>query len=215
MSAGQPDGSASPPRKRLAVKPDPLGHPASESSLWNLPNELTMLRLVLVIPFAWLLIAYGHQDWARITAAVIFLIAAVTDFFDGAIARKRNLVTNFGKIADPIADKALTGCALIILSALGDLAWWVTIVILAREIIVTLARFWVIRYAVIPASRGGKAKTVAQLIAIFMYLLPLTGIPATVRAWIMGIAVVLTVVTGVDYVVRAIRVHKKGPRPSA
>ncbi len=212
MNAGQPDGSASPPHKRLAVKPDPLGYPASGSSLWNLPNELTMLRLVLVIPFAWLLISYGNQDWARITAAFVFVVAAITDFLDGALARRRNLVTTFGKIADPIADKALTGSALIILSWLGDLSWWVTIVILAREVIVTAMRFWVIQYAVISASRGGKAKTVAQLMAIFLYLLPLTGVLATGRAVIMAVAVVLTVLTGLDYAVRAVRVREKGKR---
>lgn len=195
--------------------PDPVGHPLSESALWNLPNALTMSRLVLVIPFAILLFGWGHDSAARVVCAGIFAVASVTDFFDGAIARKRNLVTTFGKIADPIADKALTGTALIGLSVLGDLVWWVTIVILFREAAVTIMRFWVIRYGVIAASRGGKAKTVCQILAIGLYLLPLTGTWATVRIWIMGLALILTVVTGIDYAVRAIHLRATGERAQA
>jgi CDP-diacylglycerol--glycerol-3-phosphate 3-phosphatidyltransferase len=121
----------------------------------------------------------------------------VTDLLDGRLARSRGLITDFGKIADPIADKALTGAALVTLSALGELAWWVTAVILAREISVTLLRFWVIRRGVIAASRGGKLKTLLQVVAIALYVLP--GPPAVVREVVMAAAVAVTVVTGIDY----------------
>ncbi len=204
-----PKGSKSPIKERLTPKPDPVGHPASGSRLWNVPNALTMLRLVLVIPFGILLFGYGEQTSARTAAAVIFALASLTDYFDGALARKHNLVTTFGKIADPIADKALTGVALVGLSYLGDLPWWVTIVILAREIAVTGLRFWVIRHGVIAASRGGKAKTVTQIVAILLYLMPLTGFLATFRIWVMGLALVLAVVTGIDYLVRALKVRQR------
>lgn len=209
----QPHAVKPPIRERLTPKPDTVSHPDSGSPLWNIPNALTMLRLVLVVPFAILLFGYGNDSVARSVAAVIFVIAAVTDFFDGALARKYGIVTTFGKIADPLADKALTGVALIGLSYLNELPWWVTIVILIREIGVTLIRFWVIRHGVIAASRGGKAKTVALLIAIFLYLLPLVGPMSTVRAWIMGIAVVLAMVTGVDYLARAINLRNKSTKP--
>ena len=128
----------------------------------------------------------------------------ITDIFDGHLARTYNLVTDFGKIADPIADKAIMGAALICLSALGDLPWWVTGVILGRELGITLLRFCVIRYGVIPASRGGKLKTLTQGMAVGMYVLALTGPLATLRCWVMAAAVVLTVVTGLDYVRQAI-----------
>ncbi|NQU36624.1 MAG: CDP-diacylglycerol--glycerol-3-phosphate 3-phosphatidyltransferase [Actinobacteria bacterium] len=196
-------------RQRLTPKPDPVGHPASGSRLWNVPNGLTMLRLVLVIPFGILLFGYGDQAGARAAAAIIFALASLTDYFDGALARKHNLVTTFGKIADPLADKALTGVALVGLSYLGDLPWWVTIVILAREIGVTILRFWVIRHGVIAASRGGKAKTATQIVAILLYLMPLTGFLATFRIWVMGLALVLAIVTGIDYLIRALKVRQR------
>ena len=102
----------------------------------------------------------------------MFLVASLTDLLDGRIARQRGLITDFGKIADPIADKALTGAALVTLSVQGQLAWWVTAVILARELGVTALRFWVIRHGVIAASRGGKIKTLLQVLAISLYVLP-------------------------------------------
>jgi CDP-diacylglycerol--glycerol-3-phosphate 3-phosphatidyltransferase len=143
---------------------------------------------------------------------VVFGVASVTDRVDGDLARRRGLVTEFGKLADPLADKALTGTALVGLSALGLLPWWVTLVILVREIGVTLLRFWVIRHGVIPASRGGKLKTLVQSVAIGLYLLPLSGVPASLAAWTMGLAVLLTVVTGVDYVVRALTLRQTSAR---
>ncbi len=142
----------------------------------------------------------------------MFAIASVTDHLDGNLARSRGLVTDFGKIADPIADKALTGAALIGLSLLGELWWWVTVVIAVREIGVTLLRFWVIRHGVIPASRGGKAKTLVQIVAIGLYLLPFPHWFDAARWILMGVAVVLTVATGVDYLVRALRLRARGKR---
>ncbi len=178
--------------------------------LMNLPNALTVLRLILVPVFLLALFAQGGHDptW-RWIAWAIFAIAAVTDRYDGHIARKRGQVTDFGKIADPIADKALTGSALIGLSMLGDLAWWITLVILVREIGITLLRFAVIRYGVIAASPGGKAKTFVQIIAIGLYILPLPAFLTWVATGMMALAVVLTVVTGIDYLVRAWGVYAR------
>ena len=191
--------------------PDHAGDPAQAPSRLNIPNALTVLRLLLVPLFAWLLLRDGGDDAAsRIWSAVVFMLASLTDLVDGEIARRQNTVTTFGKIADPIADKALTGAALIGLSYLGELPWWVTVVILTREIGVTLLRFWVIRRGVIPASRGGKAKTVAQMVAILMYLLPLTGWLVTAREVVMGVALLLTIGTGIDYVLRAQRLRAAG-----
>ncbi|MBW5486347.1 CDP-diacylglycerol--glycerol-3-phosphate 3-phosphatidyltransferase [Streptomyces bambusae] len=183
----------------------------NQASLWNIANILTMVRLLLVPGFVLLLLAEGGYDPAwRALAWAAFAIAMITDLFDGHLARTYNLVTDFGKIADPIADKAIMGSALICLSWLGDLPWWVTGVILGRELGITLLRFWVIRYGVIPASRGGKMKTLAQGTAVGMYVLALTGLLATMRFWVMAVAVVLTVVTGLDYVRQAIVLRRRG-----
>ncbi|MFB6708237.1 CDP-diacylglycerol--glycerol-3-phosphate 3-phosphatidyltransferase [Streptomyces sp. NPDC056333] len=183
----------------------------NQASLWNIANILTMVRLLLVPGFVMLLLHNGGYDPAwRSFAWAAFAIAMITDLFDGHLARTYNLVTDFGKIADPIADKAIMGAALICLSYLGDLPWWVTGVILFREIGITLMRFWVIRHAVIPASRGGKMKTLAQGTAVGMYVLALTGPLATLRFWVMAVAVVLTVVTGLDYVRQAVVLRRKG-----
>ena len=188
------------------------------AGVWNLPNVLTMLRIALVPFFVWFLIAdapglrseAGVWRWAAVLA---FAVAIYTDKLDGDIARSRNLVTDFGKIADPIADKLLIGSALVMLSVLSELPWWVTVLILVREWGVTALRFFVIRYGVIPASRGGKLKTVVQTAAIFLYLLPL-GSFAPWLVWVafavMMAAVVITVWTGVEYVVEALRIRAKG-----
>ncbi|MEU0438895.1 CDP-diacylglycerol--glycerol-3-phosphate 3-phosphatidyltransferase [Streptomyces sp. NPDC006186] len=182
-----------------------------QASVWNIANLLTMLRLLLVPGFVALMLADGGYDPAwRSFAWAAFAIAMITDLFDGHLARTYDLVTDFGKIADPIADKAIMGAALICLSALGDLPWWVTIVILGRELGITLLRFLVIRYGVIPASRGGKLKTLTQGVAVGMYVLALTGWLATLRFWVMAAAVVLTVVTGLDYVRQAIVLRRRG-----
>ncbi|MGW4874487.1 CDP-diacylglycerol--glycerol-3-phosphate 3-phosphatidyltransferase [Streptomyces chartreusis] len=183
----------------------------NQASVWNIANLLTMLRLVLVPAFVALMLADGGYDPAwRSLAWAAFAIAMITDLFDGHLARAYNLVTDFGKIADPIADKAIMGAALICLSALGDLPWWVTGVILGRELGITLLRFLVIRYGVIPASRGGKLKTLTQGVAVGMYILALTGWLATLRWWVMAAAVVLTVLTGLDYVRQAIVLRRQG-----
>ncbi|WP_309116637.1 CDP-diacylglycerol--glycerol-3-phosphate 3-phosphatidyltransferase [Saccharothrix sp.] len=182
----------------------------------NIANVLTMSRLVLVPVFLYLLFAEGgHSYWWRLAAFGVFAVASVTDHVDGNLARKHGLITDFGKIADPIADKALTGAALVGLSLLGELPWWITVVIAVRELGVTLLRFWVIRHGVIPASRGGKAKTLVQIVAIGLYLLPLPANLELIAVVTMYAAVVLTVVTGVDYVVRAFRLRARGKRAVA
>ncbi|MFE6037963.1 CDP-diacylglycerol--glycerol-3-phosphate 3-phosphatidyltransferase [Streptomyces sp. NPDC056452] len=183
----------------------------NQASLWNIANILTMVRLLLVPGFVMLLLHDGGYDpvW-RSFAWAAFAVAMITDLFDGHLARAYNLVTDFGKIADPIADKAIMGAALICLSSLGDLPWWITGVILFRELGITLMRFWVIRHAVIPASRGGKMKTLAQGTAVGMYVLVLTGPLATMRFWVMMAAVLLTVVTGLDYVRQAVVLRRQG-----
>jgi len=191
--------------------PDRAADPVGDASAVNLPNALTVLRVLCVPLLAVLMLMDGgERGTARDAAAVVFVLASITDLMDGAIARRYGLVTTFGKIADPIADKALTGVALIGLSMLGDLPWWVTLIILFREIGVTVLRFWVIEHGVIPASRGGKLKTVLQTIAITMYL---ADVPldwwATASAIVMALAVILTVVTGLDYVVRAVRLRRQ------
>jgi CDP-diacylglycerol--glycerol-3-phosphate 3-phosphatidyltransferase len=191
--------------------PGPLGAP----SAWNVANALTVLRLLLVPLFVWLLFRDGGAgENTRLLATAAFVVAIITDRFDGDIARKWNMVTNFGKIADPIADKALTGAAFIGLSILGNLPWWVTVVVLFREWGVTALRFWVIRHGVMPASRGGKLKTVLQAIALGLYLLPWQSV--AVLHWtavvFMTAAVIVTIVTGLDYVGRAVRLRAAAKR---
>ncbi len=184
--------------------------------LLNVANALTVSRLVLVPVFLVTLFADGgHQVGWRLIASGVFAVASITDHFDGNLARSRGLVTDFGKIADPIADKALTGSALVGLSLLGELPWWITVVIAAREISVTLLRFWVISYGVIPASRGGKAKTLCQVVGIGLFILPLPTWTNPVRWAVLAVALALTVVTGVDYVIRAVRLRARGRRAVA
>jgi CDP-diacylglycerol---glycerol-3-phosphate 3-phosphatidyltransferase len=185
-------------------------------SAWNLANALTGARLVLVPLFGWLLLHENGQDAAwRLGAFVAFAVASVTDRLDGELARRRGIVTDVGKIADPIADKALIGTALVGLSLLGELWWWVTVLVMVREIGVTALRFVVIRHGVMPASRGGKLKTLLQGVAIALYLLPQEWVPRIVPALFMGLAVAVTVVTGVDYVARAVRLRRTSPRALA
>lgn len=188
---------------------DPIGDPPGQASAWNIANALTVFRLVLVPVFVAVLFAQGgHDDLWRIVAWVVFAVACVTDTIDGDIARKRGLVTEFGKLADPIADKALVGAALIGLSVLGDLPWWVTVVVLIREVGVTLLRFWVIRHGVIPASRGGKLKTLLQNVAIGLFVLPPWGWLHGVAWVVMIAAIIVALVTGIDYVARATRLRR-------
>ena len=194
--SGQPHTDPLVPRARVA----------------NVANVLTGVRMVLVPVFLVLLFfGDGHETFWRIAAFVVFCIAVITDRFDGALARSYGMVTEFGTLADPIADKALIGAALIGLSMLGDLPWWITVVILIREVGITVLRFAVLRHGVIPASRGGKLKTLIQAVAIGLFILPLSGAWLSVAWVIMWAAVVLTVITGVDYVASAIRDSRGRP----
>jgi CDP-diacylglycerol--glycerol-3-phosphate 3-phosphatidyltransferase len=170
---------------------------------------LTLLRLALVPVFLVLLFRDGGDaTGARIVAFAVFSVAMVTDRLDGQLARRRGLVTDVGKIADPIADKALTGAAFIGLSVLGELPWWVTIVVLVREWGITAMRFAVLRYGVLPANRGGKLKTALQALALGLYILPLPDAWEPVQAAAMALAVSVTIVTGVDYVMQAVRLRR-------
>ncbi|HEV7951074.1 MAG TPA: CDP-diacylglycerol--glycerol-3-phosphate 3-phosphatidyltransferase [Glaciihabitans sp.] len=185
--------------------------PASDA---NIANIITVIRIFLAPVFIYLLLADdGAMGPLRYAAAALFIVAIATDSLDGHLARSRNLVTNVGIILDPIADKVLIGGALITLSILGELWWWVTILIMVRELGITLFRFAVLSKRVIPASRGGKLKTVVQSVAIALYLVPLFTIVGewmlVVNAIAMGAALLLTVVTGVDYLVQAWRQNKK------
>lgn len=189
----------------------------STPSPWNIANVVTMVRIALVPVFAVVLLVDDGESMAwRLAATAIFLLAALSDKVDGHLARSRGLVTDLGKLLDPIADKALTGTALVLLWwPLGELPWWVPTIILARELGITLMRMIMLRYAVMPASRGGKIKTVMQVVAISLFLLPLAHLPAEVRdvAWVvMWAAIGVTVVTGVDYLVQGWRLRRDARR---
>jgi CDP-diacylglycerol--glycerol-3-phosphate 3-phosphatidyltransferase len=198
-----------------------MTEPKAKQNNWNLPNALTTLRIVMVPFFGWALLVDGGDSivW-RLVAWVLFVAAMITDKIDGDIARSRNLVTDFGKIADPIADKALTGMAFVGLSIIGELWWWVTVLVLLREWGITLLRFWVIRYGVMAAGSGGKLKTVLQTVALGLFILPLKQLHGgwdtfgMVVWWVavaaMAAAVSLTLVTGADYVVKALAVRRDG-----
>jgi CDP-diacylglycerol--glycerol-3-phosphate 3-phosphatidyltransferase len=187
--------------------------PAAVPSNWNLPNLITVVRILLAPLFMWMLLADNGEDGPlRWWAAALFIVAIATDGIDGAIARRQGLVTDLGKLLDPIADKVLTGGALICLSILGELWWWVTIVILVREVGITIFRFVMLRDRVIPASRGGKLKTVLQSVAISLYLVPLWLLFGDwvhiLNAVVMAAALVMTVVTGIDYLLAARRENR-------
>ena len=205
----------------MTTEPDTERAGTAAPSNWNLPNALTTLRILMVPFFGWAMLADGGDSitW-RVVAWVVFVLAMITDKVDGDIARSRNLVTDFGKIADPIADKALTGMAFVGLSIIGELWWWVTILVLVREWGITLLRVWVIRYGVMAAGSGGKLKTVLQTVALAAFILPLKLLEGGwdtvgdvlwwVAAAVMAAAVALTLVTGVDYVIKALTVRRDG-----
>ncbi len=182
-------------------------------SPWNVANAVTMARIALVPVFAWALLVDGGQSvtW-RLVATGVFVVAALSDRLDGHLARSRGLVTDLGKLLDPIADKALVGAALVLLWwPLDELPWWVPAVILVRELGITAMRMVLLRYAVMPASRGGKIKTVLQTVAITVFLLPLDHLPDLVRltAWVVMVAAIaVTVVTGVDYAAQGWRLRR-------
>ena len=176
----------------------------------QLPNAITVVRILMAPIFLWMLLADGGTDGPlRWWAAVIFIVAIATDGIDGYLARKYEIVTDLGKLLDPIADKVLTGFAFIGLSILGVLPWWITIVVLAREIGITVYRFIVVSDHVLAAAWMGKLKTVAQAVALSLALLPLSTLVGEWVFWVngitMAIAVILTVASGIDYVVTEVR----------
>jgi CDP-diacylglycerol--glycerol-3-phosphate 3-phosphatidyltransferase len=185
----------------------------SQVSNGNIANIITVVRILLAPLFVWLVLLDGgeHGLW-RFIAAGLFIAAIATDGLDGALARKRNLVTNSGIILDPIADKILIGGALIALALVAELPWWVVIVILAREMGITLFRLMVLSNRVIPASRGGKLKTVLQAVTLSSWLVPtwlLLGSWVFILNWVlMGAVIVVTVATGLDYLVKGLRSPK-------
>ena len=185
----------------------------SQVSNGNIANIITVVRILLAPLFVWLvLLDDGEHGIWRFIAAALFIAAIATDGLDGALARKRNLVTNSGIILDPIADKILIGGALIALGLVADLPWWVVIVILAREIGITLFRLMALADRVIPASRGGKLKTVLQAVTLSSWLVPtwlLLGSWVFILNWVlMGAVIVVTVATGLDYLVKGLRSPK-------
>jgi CDP-diacylglycerol--glycerol-3-phosphate 3-phosphatidyltransferase len=187
-----------------------------QASAWNIANALTVLRIALVPVFAWFLLQNsGHSTSYRLLAAGVFVVATATDRVDGDIARARGLVTDFGVVSDPIADKALMGMAFVGLSIIGLLPWWVTVVVLVREFGITALRLLVIRHGVMPASRGGKVKTALQAVAILLYILPLSGFWHTIAVVVMTLAVVVTLATGADYLPRAYTLRNTSPRAQA
>jgi CDP-diacylglycerol--glycerol-3-phosphate 3-phosphatidyltransferase len=218
-ATGAPGPVGAPGPSGAPGAPGPSGAPgaaeadkAAPPGLVNVANALTVARICLVPVFVVCLAQGG--TWWRLAALAAFGGASLTDLLDGELARRRGLVTDFGKIADPIADKALTGAALITLSVIGELPVWVTALILFRELGITALRFAVIRRGVIAASQGGKLKTLLQIIAICLYVLPPSfGLPALIKEVVMGAALVVTLVTGADYVIRAVRMIRK-PKPA-
>jgi CDP-diacylglycerol--glycerol-3-phosphate 3-phosphatidyltransferase len=187
-----------------------LVEPAPAVPLVNLPNALTVLRLLCVPVFALLLLAAssGGDGWL-VAAFVVFTAACITDVVDGHVARSRGLCTDFGAFADPIADKALVGTALVGLSLLGVMPWWATAVVIGREVAVTVLRTAVLRHGVIPASRGGKLKAFSQNCAVALYLLPVAGTAEDLRLPVLLFAVAATVVTGLDYAAGAARAARE------
>ena len=185
---------------------------------WNLPNALTVLRILLVPVFVWLLLREGGDDAAsRWWALGVFSVAIITDRIDGDLARSRGLETDFGRVADPIADKALTGAGFIGLSIIEVIPWWITVVVIARELGITLMRFFVIRHGVMPASRGGKLKTFLQALALAilmapLWTLPLSGLWTAIGWLVLAAAVLVTVVTAVDYVIKALTLRETSDR---
>jgi CDP-diacylglycerol---glycerol-3-phosphate 3-phosphatidyltransferase len=190
---------------------------SGRSANWNLPNAITVVRIILAPVFFWMLLADAGQDtWLRWAAAVLFIVAISTDSLDGHIARSRGLITDLGKILDPIADKLLTSGALVCLSILGELPWWVTAIIIVREVGITIWRLVELRRGnVVPASSGGKLKTVVQSVAISFALMPLWTVFGEWIHWVNGAlmtaAVLLTLWSGLLYVRDAVRLARTAP----
>lgn len=203
-----------PMRGRVASKGD------TPASTGNVANIVTVARILLAPVFIWLLLAdAGEYGVLRYVAAALFILAIATDSLDGQLARRRNLVTDAGIILDPIADKVLIGGALVSLSVLGDVAWWITIVILVREVGITVLRFVALRDHVIPASLLGKIKTWVQIIAISFAIVPLWNVVGdwilTLNFWLLVLAVAITVVSGAEYLWQAWKGRPSRQRPAA
>lgn len=200
------DNVSDEPRRAVGETPD-------KPSNWNVPNVLTVIRIILV-PVYVALLFLGPEDFAwRLWATVVFVVAMLTDLADGHIARKYNLVTDFGKLWDPVADKALTGAAFVSLSILGELPWFFTVIILVREWGITWVRAAIAKYGIMAANKGGKAKTLTQTFALILFSLNLAFLPGPlqVAAWIlMWAALFLTVITGLDYLRHAWAIRQKG-----
>ncbi|MEY2849376.1 MAG: hypothetical protein RI885_2043 [Actinomycetota bacterium] len=210
MSTGRTTG----PRRPNPLRGRVVSAGETPASQGNLANIITVVRILMAPGFVWLLLADGGElGPVRWAAAAVFIVAIATDSVDGILARRRNLVTDLGKILDPIADKVLVGGALVGLSILGELPWWVTVVILARELGITAFRFAVLRSRVIPASRGGKLKTILQSVTLSMFLVPLTTVVGDWILWVDGVlmtaTVVVTVLSGADYLWKAWRVARR------
>ncbi len=190
-----------------------MNETAAKPSNWNAPNIITAARIIATPFFLWLLLAEGGQDIGlRWAAAAFFVLAIATDAWDGHLARSRGLITDLGKLLDPIADKFLTGAALVGLSIIAELPWWVTIVVLVREVGITVHRLLVAHNVVLAAAWMGKLKTVAQSVAITLALAPFASImgdTAPIAYWAnvitMTIAVALTILSGIDYIVAFVR----------
>jgi CDP-diacylglycerol--glycerol-3-phosphate 3-phosphatidyltransferase len=185
----------------------------SAKSIFNLPNVITMARILCVPFFVWSLFAIQADSMARWFSVLIFIVIMISDGIDGAIARKRGLITNLGKLLDPIADKALLGGALVALSILNEFSWWVTIVILVRELGITAYRLVVVQREVVAASSGGKLKTILQSILIGSLASPLeyffTPWYINVETALTVVVLLITVYTGVQYLVLAARARSK------
>jgi CDP-diacylglycerol--glycerol-3-phosphate 3-phosphatidyltransferase len=210
----KPVSESMPPKRVSSLRGRVVSAGDTPASNANIANIITVVRIFLAPVFIWLLLLDdGEMGLIRYLAAALFIFAIVTDTVDGHLARGRNLITNVGIILDPIADKVLTGGALVALSILGELPWWVTILILVREFGITIYRFAVLSHVVVPASRGGKLKTVLQSIAISLFLVPLFTVLGPWVLWlnwsVMAIAVVLTVYTGIEYLWQAWRHTRK------
>ncbi|SJN09569.1 CDP-diacylglycerol--glycerol-3-phosphate 3-phosphatidyltransferase [Leucobacter sp. 7(1)] len=185
-------------------------------SNWNAPNIITAARIIATPFFVWMLLADDGQNGPlRWAAAVFFVLAIATDAWDGYLARSRGLITDLGKLLDPIADKFLTGAALVGLSILGELPWWITVIVLVREVGVTVHRLMIVHDVVMAAAWMGKLKTVAQSVAITLALLPLASVmgdAAPIAIWLniitMTIAVALTILSGLDYIVGFLRARR-------
>ncbi len=183
----------------------------SKPSNLNVPNALTVLRILMVPVF--LVVLFSNPDdfgW-RMAATAVFVVAILTDLADGYIARKYNLVTDFGKLWDPVADKALTGAAFIALGILGELSWIIIVLILVREWGITWLRAAIAKHGIMAANKGGKLKTVTQSVALGLYLLGRDNLPewlSVVALVIMIIALVLTLLTGITYIFSAMKIRR-------